>query len=954
MMSVVKYILSGAVLCLTLQTQAQFFKKAKDPDELYNEAVKETKLQHYQKAIELSKEALKIRPDFNDQELLLGRLYLLTGNRVEARKHVKKVLAKDPMYKDAYLYATNIEIGDKKYEEAECYVDEGLYHFGGDRDLMLKKLAILDVSEKFYQGSAYANSLLDKYSGDTAIQRAYVGHYMLAGRYYQLRGNNLLSQQNYERALMLNPDNREAKEAISGMYIRSGSYTRAIEQVNAELANNPGSYDLMMRKLGLLQDTHDYAEAISLLETILKRFPGDGKARSMETALRMEAAAWYANVDPYMLYEGILEKNPGNREALDKVIGMSMSRGAYREALAWINRGLKNNPNDQKLLGLKMDVLESDRKFTEAASLAERLRLNNSSADLRSRYTALKIASGRDYLAQQQYDLAIAEFSKALQADPTDTTALDMMANTYITQKDPARALQVLDKGLAANPDNVRFLVKKSSVLADMGQYDEAAEIAGQLLNRNPGDEKYSASLVDLRLTAGRILLQSEEYDLAAGQFRAVLAQSPDNIDALNYLINLETAVGQPDSALLYADQALQYYPDNKELLLKKAGVLTDMKRYDEANAITYQLMQRYPFTIKYRTAYTDGLLAAGTNYQRNNAPDSALTNFKQVLAINRKDSLSLLYTINLLSAKQEYDSALLYANQGIRFYPNNETFLIKRAVTLESMKEYAAAATTADSVVKVNETPVNKDYADYLHSKIMKNQFGMFFLHSSYDYSDSKYNIATLEYRHFFKRGSYAGRLNYAGREQGTGLQGEAELYYNHSKKLYSYALATYSNEVAFPKMRLAYSIFKTFKHDIEGELGIRYLNADSVTNISGVASIAKTWKDFWVNFRAYYITGDEKSYTSFNLTTRYYMNRQQDYLSFNAGLGTSPDDRSRLIQFPQLAGLLTRSVGAGYQKTFKYRTTVGVFGTWINQKITDASYQNQYDIYIMLQRKF
>jgi hypothetical protein len=82
--------------------------------------------------------------------------------------------------------------------------------------------------------------------------------------------------------------------------------------------------------------------------------------------------------------------------------------------------------------------------------------------------------------------------------------------------------------------------------------------------------------------------------------------------------------------------------------------------------------------------------------------------------------------------------------------------------------------------------------------------------------------------------------------------------------------------------------------------------------------------------------------------------MNRQQDYLMFNAGLGTSPDDRSRLIQFPQLAGLLTHSVGAGYQKTFKYRTTIGLFGTWINQKITTADYQNQYDIYIMLQRKF
>jgi YaiO family outer membrane protein len=949
-----KYILFGALLCLSLQTQAQLFKKGKDADDLYNEAVQETKQQHYQKAIELSKQALDKRSDFIDQELLLGRLYLLTGNYELARKYVKVVLAKNPLYRDAYLYAINIEISDKRYEEAECYVDEALYHFAGDRDLMLKKLAVLDVAQNFYQGGVYANALLEKYSGDTAVQKAYTGHYLLAGRYYQVRGNSLMAQQNYEKALMLNPDNREAKDAITGMYIRSGSYTRAIEQVNAELSANPGSYDLMMRKLGLLQDTHDYAEALNMLELILKRYPGDAKARNMETPLRMEAAAWYANVDPYLLYQGILEKNPGNREALDKVIGMSMSRGAYREALAWINKGLKASPNDQRLLGLKLDVLESDRKFTEAAALAEKLRMESSSADMRSRYAALKIASGRDYLADQQYDLALAEFEKALQADPKDTTALDMMVNTYISQKDPARALQILDKALVSNPGNVRFLIKKSSVLADMGQYDEAAEIAGELLSKYPSNARFNANLIDLRLTAGRILLQSEEYDLAAGQFRAVLIQSPNDLDALNYLINLESAVGQPDSALLYANQALQYYPDHKDLLLKKASVLTDMKRYDEANAITYQLMQRYPFTIKYRTAYTDGLLASGNASMKNNSLDSALTTFRQILALNKRDSMALLYTINTLNTKKEYDSALVYSNQGLRYYPTAEIFLQKRATTLEFLKMYEPAAITADSIVLVHNTPVNADYADYLHSKIMKDQFGMYYLHSSYDYTDGKYNIATLEYRHFIKRGSYAARLNYAGRAQGTGLQGEVELYYTHNPKLYSYALATYSNEVAFAKMRLAYSIFKTFKHDIEGELGIRYLNADSSTSISGVASIAKTWKDFWVNFRAYYISQSPKSYTSFNLTTRYYMNRQQDYLSFTAGLGTSPDDRSRLIQFPQLAGLLTRSVGAGYQKTFKYRTTVGLFGTWINQKISTSDYQNQYDIYIMLQRKF
>ncbi len=190
------------------------------------------------------------------------------------------------------------------------------------------------------------------------------------------------------------------------------------------------------------------------------------------------------------------------------------------------------------------------------------------------------------------------------------------------------------------------------------------------------------------------------------------------------------------------------------------------------------------------------------------------------------------------------------------------------------------------------------------------------------------------MEYRRFFKKGSWAVRGNYAGREEGTGLMGEAEMYYTHNKSLYSYALVAYGNKIVFPEIRLSYSIFKTFAKEIEGELGVRYLKADSANAITGVASIAKPFGDFWVNLRGYFISDEGDFNTSFNLTTRYYMNRRQDYLSIIAGLGTSPDDRSRLIQFPQLSGLLTRSIAAGYQKTIRYRTTLGLFGTGSTRK--------------------
>ncbi|PSL46212.1 YaiO family outer membrane protein [Chitinophaga niastensis] len=953
-MAVLKHLLSGIMLCLALQTQAQVFKQTMNAEELYNLAVQETKQQHYDKAITLSRQALAAQPDFIDQQLLLARLYLLTKQYDLSRKYIKQVLAKNPKYRDVYFYAINVELSTGKYEEAECFADEALSYFPGSRDFMGKKLAILDVQHKIYEGNNYATTLMDKYPEDTTVRNAYIEHYMLSGKYYQQLGNSGMARQSYDRVLAVDPRNAEAREAGLGVELKGGNYRNALDQVNESLAASPGSYSLLLHKLSILQEMHLYADALSVLQEILRRYPGDAQAHALETSLRMEAATYYTNTDPYTLYQGVLEKNPGNREALDKVIGYSMTRGAYKEALAWINRGLKINPADTRLLLLKMDVLEGDRKYSTAAALAEVLYQRAPNPALKERLVLLQTATGREYLSQQQYDLALAAFDSALKVSPTDTTVLDLLANTYIFQKDNAAALKVLDQALSYYPGNEKFLLKKSSVLADAGKYEEAAAIATTLASRYPNDARFITNLADMRLASGRLLMKEEEYDLAKQQFQAVLAVAPSNQDALDYMINLQSATGKPDSALLYADKALEYYPGNRDFLLKKTAVLQELHDYRGAAAIAADLMTKYPYTLKYKNAYLSSLMAAGTEYQRNQQPDSALGMFNKVLALNSKDSMALLYSINILNGQQRYDSALAYTNQGIKYYPDNETFLMKRAITLENKKDFAAASLVADSIVKLHSTATNIDYRDYLGSKTLKNQFGLYYLNSSYDYSADKYNIATVEYRHYIKRGSYALRLDYAGRQTGNGLQGEAEMYYTHNPKLYSYGLLTYSNKIVFPHLRASYSIFKTFKKDIEVELGARYLNLDSITSFSGVTSVAKPFGDFWVNFRAYFISESPNFYTSFNLTTRYYMNRRQDYIQVVGGLGTSPDDRSRLIQFPQLSGLLTHSIGVGYQKVFKYSTTVGLYGTWINQKINDTRYQNQYDIYVVFQRKF
>lgn len=952
-MTVLKSLLSVMLLCTTLQVSAQLFQHKAPPEELYKQAVQEARQQHYNKAIELSQQALAAQPDFIDQQLLLGKLYLQTRQYDNARKYIRQVLAKNPRYRDAYSYAINAELSTGRHEEALRYTEQALNYFPGSRELMLKKLSILDAQHKIMQADNYAGSLFARYPTDTTIRKAYIEHHLISGRYYKQTGNTNMARKSFDKALEADPLNGEAKEGGLAADLKGSRYASALEQVNSELSFHPDSYQLLMRKLGILQDMHAYTDALSVLQEVLRKHPGDSKARSMESTLRMEAAQYYTNADPYSLYQSVYERSR-SREALDKLIGHSMARGARQEALDWINQGLRSSPNDHRLLSLKTDMLEEDKKYSAAAELATRLYQQAPSPQLKERLTGLQLNSGRDFLADQQYDQALTALEAARKLSPDNTAVLDLLANAYLSQKDSSAALNILSQALTFEPNNERLKLKKSGLLASSGRHEEAAGILNELAVRNPDDPRYKAGLADIRMSNARGLMQSEDYDPAKQQLEQVLNLEPSNRDALHYMINLQSATGHLSRALIYCNKALQFYPDDRELLLKKSSVLYDMKDYAGSAAITQRLMAKYPYTVKYKSAFIASQMAAGHACQLRQRPDSALIAYNSVLAVDPKDSLALLYCININNQRQDYDIALAYAGEGLHYYPGNERFLLKRAITLENKKDYAAAAAAMDSVVQLDPSTANRDYLYLLEGRTLKNQFALYYLNSSYDFSDNKYNIATVEYRRYFRRGSYALRLNYAGRQTGNGIQGEAELYYTHHSSLYSYGLLAYSNYVVFPKVRVAYSIFKTFHNQIEVELGGRYLNLDSTNSLTGVTSVARPFGDFWVNLRAYFISESSDFYTAFNLTTRYYMNNRQDFVTLIAGIGTSPDDRSRLIRFPELSGLLTHSVGTGYQKVIRSRTTVGLFGTWINQKITNTDYQNQYDIYLVFQRKF
>ena len=960
-----KYVLMVVASMAVSGAFAQLDVRKMDGDQLVAAAKKEMAAGHYRSALTLTHIAIRKNKRDLDVRFLLGRLYELNNYPDSAEDVLKDVIYQDPKYRDAYASLASIEMGKHDPEEALCYIDDGLYYYPADKEFELRKFGILQMLQKPAEADQQGDLLLNRYRGDTSVLRTYINYKIeSAQRYTRLRDYDR-ARYEYRQVLTVEPGNSEAREGIYNTLLKAGGYEDALATVNSALNDHPDDYTLLFKKESLLQDLHRYPEAIEVLQHLLRIYPGDAKAHQLDVDLRMEAGRYFMSEDPYLQFQAVLEKSPSNREALNYVINLASARGLNKDALAFVNKALRYYPTDRDLLAKKMSILENLQKYTEASEIAQVLGKNSSD------YIELKEASGKYYMGQFMYDSALAEFHDVLNVNPAEPAALNYSINIFAAQKNYDAAIALLDKALQYYPNDENLLLKKAGILQDDTRYPDAAAVLEQLMRAHPDNKHYQSSYVDLSLAMGRQMMQAQDYDAAYGTFAGVLQQQPDNTEALETVINIEIARGAPDSALVVADQALNYYPGSRDFLLKKAAALEALQRYPEAYVITGELMRRYPYNTKVRDQYVDELLASGQQYNRRGQSDSALAEFEKVLVVRPRDSAALSYAINILNtlgsdskARKAFhtgvdstvllDSALVLIDRGLRYYPGNEYFTLKRAVVLENLGRFTEALPAADSVVKMDPTDGHKDYADYLRSKTYRNAIGLSYLTAHFD-SLAPANFATLHYVHYTRNGSsFDTKLNFAGRATGTGLQLEEEIYYTHNQKWSSYGDIAIANQSVFPRIHLAYSISRNFSGGWSGELGFRYLNLDSISVTSAVGAIGKYFGDFYLNARGYLIFAPGKMYEAGVLTARQYLDNKTDYLYGSIGVGDSPDEFTRDYQLNNLLGSQTYSIGAGYQKVFRYRNVLNLSGTWYNQKLAENRYRNEYDISLSYLRKF
>ncbi|MCF2903387.1 hypothetical protein L0666_00165 [Octadecabacter sp. CECT 8868] len=150
------------------------------------------------------------------------------------------------------------------------------------------------------------------------------------------------------------------------------------------------------------------------------------------------------------------------------------------------------------------------------------------------------------------------------------------------------------------------------------------------------------------------------------------------------------------DGALQQVVSALEQYPGNLPLQLRKAVVLRQLRRNDEGIAHLQTLLNRRPRNV----AIMFGLVAA---HREAGEYETSLELIETILALQAGHRGALLAKIEIAIALHKFDDALCHANAAEAALPNDLTIQIKKAISFRGLRRHEEGISLLVALLKRN-----------------------------------------------------------------------------------------------------------------------------------------------------------------------------------------------------------------------------------------------------------
>src|ERR1700730_8161509 len=460
-------------------------------------------------AIGQLREIVRLDPSDGESASWLARLLRLNNQDDQAEQVLRGLLAKDPQNKGAVEQLSQLMLDHNNPQAA------------------------ISLLESFVQHAPSAD-LYDR-----------------LGDAYQQIQQPAKSEQAYQQAVAIEPDQAEHRRHLAQSLYEHGKYADALAEYQRLAGLEPESANNHLRMSEIYRRIRQFGKAEEQILLAKKLAPGNLEVIYNEAAV-YEAEEHYDDA-VHVLSNAVAE-----------VKAESEFAPARRRSLGIL----------YQLLG---QIYRDEQNYSAAINTFEEMVRLGPEEDLRARTLIID-----SYRASRDLPRAFDEASKALKEHPRDRGLLITQAILYGENKQPELAAQSLQPLLENSLSDVEIYSNLAQVYSESRRFGDAEKAvrSAEKLAQNPSDKETLGFLL------GGIYERQKKYEPAEQAFKSVLALNPRNAPALNYFGYMLADRGvRLDEAADMLRRALDLEPTNAAYLDSMAWICYKQNKLPEAES---------------------------------------------------------------------------------------------------------------------------------------------------------------------------------------------------------------------------------------------------------------------------------------------------------------------------------------------------------------------------------
>lgn len=509
-----------------------WFKKVLEIDSTHSPSLYElaslTALDQPEEALQYSLKANAIDTANTWYKMQLGRLLIATQHYDSALTLYDQLIRMNPNDPDNYRLKALLYDQLGQPEKALEVLETAENRFGIIELLASHKVQLLLNTQQFDRAMAEARMLVETFPYNE-------DNYVVLAELYAMMNMNNLAQENYDKALSINPNSMRALASLNDFYKRQNDNVRFLETASKlfrlkefpletklkfyeELFQNPSFVRNNFIQMGELVRTLaiTYPEDLRTLELYAKYLIAGG---SIEQALQ--------------LYKSHVTDSIPQKQIFNDIIGMEAYLKRADSVDKYTTIALERFPEDAELRLQKASVTAYMlEKPQEAIPLFEEALKYAKTDSLRS---VIYGAIGDNYHTLGDDRKCFKAYNKGMKLDTTNVSIYNNYSYFLSLRNERLdKALEWAQKAVRLDPNNPTFLDTYAWVLYQLGRYEEARIPMRQAISLDSDNNK------ELFVHYGDILYKLGDRYMASYYWKKALENGYDAQEIENRLKQIE------------------------------------------------------------------------------------------------------------------------------------------------------------------------------------------------------------------------------------------------------------------------------------------------------------------------------------------------------------------------------------------------------------------------------